>query len=98
MSTFTVDPYTLGELQAYIANLCEDLSSMHTMAASYHGQIGGSPIEGEVTNFLNAWHTGIGMIEGDMQKVVQRLGEAAQSYENTDACVATAAVGGVSAG
>ena len=98
MSAFTVDPYTLGELQGYMASLCEDLSSMHTMAASYQGLIGGSAIEGEVTNFLNAWHTGIGMIEGDMQKVVQRLGEAAQSYENADACVATAAVGVVSVG
>jgi len=98
MSTFTVDPNTLGELQGYIANLCGDLSNMHTMAASYHGLIGGSPIEGEVTSFLNAWHTGIGMIEGDMQKVVQRLGEAAQSYENNDACVAAASVGVISTG
>ena len=98
MSTFTVDPQTLGELQGYIANLCGDLTNMHTISGSYQGQIGGSAIEGEVTDFLNAWHTGIGMIEGDMQKVVQRLGEAAQSYENNDACVATAAVGVVSVG
>jgi hypothetical protein len=98
MSTFTVDPDTLAKLQDYIATLCEDLTNMHKLSANYDGLIGGGPIEGEVTNFLNAWHTGIGMIEGDMQKVVRRLGEAAQSYENNDACVVAAAVGVVSTG
>lgn len=93
MSTFTVDPGTLAALQSTIAGLHGELDGMHKVAPSYHGAIGGSSLEGDVGNFLNAWHTGVGLIEGDMEKVVQRLGEAAKSYGHSEACIATASSG-----
>ena len=93
MSTFTVDPGTLLALESTIAGLHAELSGMHTVAHAYHGVIGGSPLEGEVGNFLGAWHTGVGLIEGDMQKVVQRLGQAAQAYGQSETCVAVASAG-----
>jgi hypothetical protein len=90
MSTFTVDPSTLAALQSTIAGLYTELSGMHSIAPSYHGLLGGSSLEGEVGSFLNAWHSGVGLIQGDMQKVVQRLGEAAQSYGQSEACIVAA--------
>jgi hypothetical protein len=93
MSTFTVDPSTLAALQSTIAGLHAELSGMHNVGPSFHGVIGGSPIEGEVGHFLDAWHTGVGLIEGDMQQVVQRLGAAAQAYGHSETCVAAASSG-----
>jgi hypothetical protein len=94
MPTFSVDPGALAALQSTIAGLHSELDGMHKIAPSYHGVIGGGPLEGEVGNFLNAWHSGVALIEGDMQKVVQRLGEAAQAYGKSEACIATASAGG----
>ena len=90
MSSFSVDPTTLSALQSTIGGLYTELDGMHKIAPSYHGVIGGSSLEGAVGDFLNAWHSGVGLIEGDMEKAMQRLGEAAQSYNTSDACVAAA--------
>ena len=90
MSTFTVDPATLEALQSTISGLYAELSGMHSVAPSCGGAIGGSDLEGELSNFLNAWHTGIGLIEGDMQKVVQRLAEAARGYCQSETYVTAA--------
>jgi hypothetical protein len=93
MATFSVDPCTLAGVQKTIAGLYAELESMHKLAPDYHGLIGGSSLEGEVGNFLNAWHTGVGLIEGDTKKVMQRLDEAAQSYGNSEACIVAASTG-----
>ncbi|HWF52881.1 MAG TPA: hypothetical protein VG294_19710 [Solirubrobacteraceae bacterium] len=93
MTSFTVDPNTLAALQSTISGLYSELDGMHKVAPGYHGMIGGSPLEDEVGHFLNAWHSGVALIEGDMQKVVQRLGEAAQAYGTSEACIATASAG-----
>jgi len=90
MGTFTVDPTTLSALQGTLSGLYSELSTMYKIASSYHGAIGGSSLEGEVGNFLGAWHSGVQLIEGDMGKVMQRLGEAASSYENSEACIVSA--------
>jgi len=91
MATFSVDPTTLAALQSTLAGLHSELDGMQKIAPSFHGMIGGGSLEGEVGHFLDAWHTGIGLIGGDMDNVMQRLGEAAKAYGNTDACIADAA-------
>jgi hypothetical protein len=93
MSTFTVDPATLEALQATISGLYGELSGMHSIAPSFSGAIGGSDLESELSSFLNAWHTGVGLIEGDMQKVVQRLGEASATYGQSESYIAAASCG-----
>jgi|HubBroStandDraft_1064217.scaffolds.fasta_scaffold328856_2 hypothetical protein len=93
MSTFSVDPTTLSTLQGTISGLYTELSQMHNIAPSYDGLIGGSSLEGEVGHFLSAWHSGVALIEGDMEKVVQRLGEAAGSYAQSEGCIAAASAG-----
>jgi hypothetical protein len=93
MTSFTVDPSALAALQSTISGLYSELDGMHKIAPSYHGQIGGGSLEGEVGHFLDAWHSGVALIEGDMQKVVKRLGEAAQSYGDSEACIVTASAG-----
>jgi hypothetical protein len=93
MSTFTVNPSTLEALQRTISSLHEELSRMHCMAPSYSGVLGGSDLEDEVGNFLDAWHTGVALIEEDMQKVVQRLGEAVQGYGQSESFITAASCG-----
>jgi len=74
-----------------VAGLCEDLSLMNKMAPSYHDQIGGQGLEGEVTNFLNAWHAGVTVIGGDMLMVSDRLGAAAEAYDQSEGFIGAAA-------
>ncbi|HWF73828.1 MAG TPA: hypothetical protein VG186_10820 [Solirubrobacteraceae bacterium] len=93
MSTFTVDPITLESLQHTISGLYVELSSMHRVAPSFGGVIGGSDLEGELRNFLGAWQTGVSLIEGDMQRVAQRLGEACAAYGQSETYI-SAACGG----
>jgi hypothetical protein len=94
MTTFSVDPATLEALQGTIQGLYEELSGMHKVAPSLGAAIGGSDLEGEVSNFLNAWHTGVGLIEGDMVKVVQRLADAARAYGQSETYITAASCGG----
>jgi len=91
MSTFKVDTHNLKDLQGRVGGLCEDLSGMNRMAPSYQDQIGGHGLEGEVTNFLDAWHTGITLIGGDMLKVSDRLGAAAEAYDQSEGFIGGAA-------
>jgi hypothetical protein len=93
MSTFTVDTVTLEALQSTISALYEELSGMHRMAPSFSGALGGSDLEGEVSHFLSAWHSGVALIEGDMQKVVQRLGAAAAAYGQSETFISAASCG-----
>jgi hypothetical protein len=93
MSTFTVDPSTLGALEATICGLYGELSGMHSCAPSFTGALGGSDLEGELSSFLNAWHTGVSLIEGDMQKVAQRLGEASAAYGQSETYITAASCG-----
>ncbi|MDQ6804954.1 MAG: hypothetical protein M3065_08280 [Actinomycetota bacterium] len=93
MGSFTVDPNTLAALQSTISGLYSELEGMHKIAPGYHGVVGGGPLEGEVGHFLDAWHTGVGLIEGDMKKVVQRLSDAAKAYGHSEGCIAGAAGG-----
>jgi len=90
MTTFTVDPSTLDALEATISGLYDELSGMHCIAPSFSGMLGGSDLEGEVSHFLSAWHSGVSQIEGDMQKVVQALGQAAQRYGQTETSISAA--------
>lgn len=90
MSTFNVDPSTLEALQATISGLYGELSGMHNIAPSFGGAIGGSELEGALGNFLNAWHTGVSLIEGDMEKVVQRLHEASAAYGQSETYITAA--------
>ena len=94
MTTFTVDPTTLEALQATIQGLYGELSGMDKIAPSLGGALGGSDLEGEVANFLNAWHTGVGLIQGDMLKVVQRLADAARAYGQSESFITAASCGG----
>jgi hypothetical protein len=93
MSDLTVNPATLVALQATLANLFSGLSSMHSQVSGYQGVLGGSDLEGEVGHFLSRWHDGISLLEGDMKKVVQRLGAAASAYERSETLVASASQG-----
>jgi hypothetical protein len=93
MSSFTVDPGTLGALQRTISGLYGELSGMHKIAPSFGGAIGGSDIEGVLSSFLGNWHTGVGLIEGDMQKVAQRLGQACEAYGQSETYITAASCG-----
>jgi hypothetical protein len=90
MTTFTVDPLTLEALQQTISSLYEELSNMNRCEHSFAGAVGGGDLEGQIKGFIDAWHTGVGLIEGDMQKVVQRLGEAAQAYAQSETYITQA--------
>ena len=90
MSTFTVDPHTLKALEGRIDFLHEELSDMHRLTPTFEGMVGGSALQSEIGSFLNAWHTGVGMIAGDMLKVADRLATAAAEYGTRDSYVADA--------
>jgi hypothetical protein len=93
MSSFTVDLGTLEALQGTLAGLYGELSNMDKLTPSFGGAIGGSDLEGELGNFLSAWHTGVGLIEGDVEKVVQRLGEACAAYGHSETYITAASCG-----
>ncbi|HEX4109425.1 MAG TPA: hypothetical protein VHX88_14910 [Solirubrobacteraceae bacterium] len=94
MSSFVVDPYTLEALQATLAGLAGDLSSMHGTLHPPEGSLGGGSLEGDIGSFLGAWHTGIALMEGDMQNVVERLGQAAKAYAQSESLVSGSCGGG----
>lgn len=90
MTTFTVDPASLAALQSTISGIANELNSMNKLDGSFSGQVGGGDLEGSIRGFLDAWHTGIGLISDDFQKVVGRLGDAAQAYGQAETYISTA--------
>jgi hypothetical protein len=90
MTTFTVDPATLEALQTTITALCDELSGMHCVMPSFSGRLGGNDLEDEISHFLDSWKSGLDLIEGDIQMVAERLGQAVRSYGQTEAFISAA--------
>ncbi|MDQ6775289.1 MAG: hypothetical protein M3071_03495 [Actinomycetota bacterium] len=93
MASLSVDPTTLRALQNTIAGLQTELDGMQKIAPSFQALIGGGGLEGAVGHFLDAWHTGVGLIGDDIDNVIKRLGQAAKGYDDTEACIAAASGG-----
>lgn len=90
MTTFTVDPASLAALESTISGIAGELNNMNKLDDSFSGQVGGGDLEGSIRNFLDAWHSGVGLISGDIQKVVQRLAQASQAYGQAETFISQA--------
>lgn len=94
MATFTVDPATLHELSSTLSGIHAQMQSMHGVATGFEGLLGGSDLEGEVEGFCSHWNYGIGLLGEHMQKVVERLNDAAATYGKSEQEIVAASTPG----
>lgn len=90
MVKFTVDPTTLADLSSSISGVHNQMQSMHGVATSYEGLLGGSDLEGEVESFCSHWSYGITCLSHDMATVVAALDNAANNYDKNEQTVVNA--------
>jgi len=91
MTTFTVDPATLQQLSGTLSNIHAEMQGMQGVATGYEGLLGGSDLEGEVEGFCGHWGYGISQLSAHMADVVQRLNEAAATYNKSEQDIQKAA-------
>jgi hypothetical protein len=94
MATFTVDTSTLSALSSTLSDIHAEMQAMHGVATGFEGLLGGSDLEGEVEDFCSHWHYGIGLLGQHMEKVVERLNEAAATYGKSEHEIVAACIPG----
>jgi hypothetical protein len=94
MATFTVDPATLQQLSSTLSGIHSEMQGMHGVATGFEGLLGGSDLEGVLEGFCSHWNYGIGLLGEDMQKVVERLNNAAATYGKSESEIADACTAG----
>jgi len=90
MTTFTVDPATLQGLSRTLSGVESQMESMNTMVSGYQGLLGGSDVEGTLSDACNHWHYGTQKLADHMKGVIQRLNAASQTYSQSEDAVQAA--------
>lgn len=90
MTTFTVDPATLQALSGTLNAIHSDMATMSALVSIPQGLLGGSDIEGTLSDACNHWHYGTTKLADHMKGVVQRLDAAAQTYSRSEDAVQAA--------
>jgi hypothetical protein len=90
MTTFTVDPATLHELSSTLAGIHSEMENMHGVATGFEGLLGGSDLEGQVEGFCSHWGYGIKKLGGDMEKVIEKIQAAANTYDKSESLIGNA--------
>ena len=84
MSGFVVDSRTLLAVRDTLGRLNQQLAGMHTVIWHQWGTLGGVALESELEHFCGTWHYGVTELDGQLQDLTRRLGEAAQAYERIE--------------
>lgn len=90
MSTFTVDPATLEALSGKLSSIHSEMETMSSLVSVPGGMLGGSDIEGTLSDACNHWHYGTQKLADHMKGVIQRLNAAAQTYSKSEDAVQAA--------
>lgn len=90
MSTFTVDTATLEALSGKLSSIHSEMDGMSSLVSVPAGLLGGSDIEGTLSDACNHWHYGTQQLADHMKAVIQRLNAAAQTYAKSEDAVQAA--------